>query len=179
LRGVTACSAVEEPPRLPPLPVPPWVPQFVADEAQAIYGFILFGMPKEIPQDVKTTQANKLLRFVCDERMRNVWRELLKRRRDGALMYPVKLAFTEVNESERQNAAAVELLRWILVKLDISETAVTRREAEQKHSELLNKAKQLRVDARNLFFQNIGYLRNARANRNMESHSKRCQVLIH
>jgi hypothetical protein len=100
--------------------------------------------------------ADKLLnRLVCDKRMRRVWRELLRQRRDGEFMYPARSSEPEKDKDTRQSEAMALLFCQIAFRAALSqrEKVVTYQKAKQRHKELLDKAKQLRVDAHGLFIE--------------------------
>jgi hypothetical protein len=142
-------------PRAPKLRVPHWVPKPVADYARREYAaqhslFINF-KGKNWTQKWSLHEIwpdnTSIIRLTCDPRMRVVWQELRRRHTDGSFMWPANTMTEAPSPEERQNAAMAELFRAVeLCKMRAS-IAVTRREAEQRHREVLEKAKQLRDDA--------------------------------
>jgi hypothetical protein len=141
-----------------PLQVPSWVPPIVAELARRTWLSNKSKVERKGPVPPYIEHADKLLnRLVCDKRMRRVWRELSRRRRDGEFMYPAKGSEPEKDKDTRQNEAMVLLFCQSAVRALLSqrEEVVTCQKAEQRHKELLDKAKQLRVDANGLFLQSI------------------------
>lgn len=141
---------------LSPLQIPSWVPSAVADDARRAWLKFKSQVEREgrIPPYIE--RASKLLkRLVCDERMRNVWRELSKRRRrDGEFMYPTRLEPGEDKDTQQIWAMDV-LFQWVVFRALHPDSVITCRKAEQRHKETLDKAKQLREDAARLFVESI------------------------
>jgi hypothetical protein len=107
-----------------PLQVPSWVPEPVAQVAREAY-------------TVGDDSARKVIaRLTCDPRMRGVWRELLRRRRDGTFMYP-SISFTLHLPS---------FMRLILQDALRPGRTLSRQQAKQERSRLLDMAERLRSE---------------------------------
>jgi hypothetical protein len=136
------------------LRIPPWVPKTVALAARDSF---MDGSPRRV---------ECLTRLVRDERMRAVWRELM-RRRDGTFMHPaasapayaptsatpfyVTPAAEMVTADEWQDEAMASLLQAALTYALNCGTTLTREQAEQDRLRYLDMARQLRVDASRLW----------------------------
>jgi hypothetical protein len=117
----------------PKLRIPAWVPRPVAHVAR-----------EKASEDV--TQF--LAPLVQDQRMRRVWHELSRRRRDGRFMHPAAAWWIdEVNAEERQGVAMAKLLTAALQYAARPGATSTRRKAERMHNHNFEMARQLRVDA--------------------------------
>jgi hypothetical protein len=125
------------------LQIPDWVPEPVAQAAR--YAAV-------------TPNTHKYLRrLICDERMKRVWHELARRRRDGTFMHAAARApawrpsgedsLEPCAPDEQQGAAMANLLKESLVCVIDRGTTVTRQQAEQDHRRFLKLAQQLRADA--------------------------------
>jgi hypothetical protein len=141
-----------------PLQIPSWVPPIVSELARRTWLSNKSKVEREgyVPPHVE--DADKLLnRLVCDKRMRRVWHELSRRRRDGEFMRPARGSYLERDKDTWQSEAMALLFCQSAFKALLSqrEEVVTCQKAEQRHKELLDKAKQLRADAYELFLQGI------------------------
>jgi hypothetical protein len=141
-----------------PLQIPSWVPSIIAELARRTWLSNKSEAERIGYVAPYIEDADKVLnRLVCDKRMRHVWRELSRRRRDGEFMHPVRGSEPEKDKDTLQIEAMAHLFCQSAFKalLSYGEEVVTRQQAEQRHKELLDKAKQLRVDACRLFFQSV------------------------
>ncbi len=155
------------------LQIPSWVPPAVADVARRHWHY--FKSRVEYAEE-----GTKLLsRLICDERMRSVWRELSRRRRDGEFMYPVRSKL-EKNKDTRQSLGMATLFGWGAIQAMVPGEVVTCQKAEQRHKEILDKAKQLRADAWNLYLQSIDRSTPLSESRlSFSDHEKRLRDLYH
>jgi hypothetical protein len=119
----------------------------------------------EVPEETKV-----LISLVCDGRMRRVWHELSRRRRDGTFLHPAQsiegvdvVVFAgdrlERERDERQGAAMAKLLEAVLHYRLPPPTPVTmtRRQAEQIRIRDLETARNLWMDALRAYFEVPGY----------------------
>jgi hypothetical protein len=111
--------------------IPFWVPDSVAEVVRG--------------RRLLQYELLSLVRLTCDPQMRSVWRELSRRHRNGAFLYP----------AERQDAAMAELFSEAMRHAFRSQTVITRRQAEQRHRELMEKADELLADGSVLFTQAV------------------------
>jgi hypothetical protein len=116
------------------LRIPSWVPPPVAQIA------------REMASDDATPFLTAL---VQDQRMRRVWHELSKRRRDGSFMHPAAPWWIDpVNEEEeRQGVAMAKLLTAAVQFASRPGATSTRRKIERIRKHHLEMARQLRADA--------------------------------
>jgi hypothetical protein len=135
--------------------IPSWVPNSVAEVARRNFTTsqheILIPDGYEFrPPDAESLvydlpEVESLFRLVCDQRMRGVWRELSRRRRNGAFLHP----------AEQQDAAMAELFSAAVRCTFRAQTAVTCRQAKQNHRELTEKADELLADGATLLFRMV------------------------
>jgi hypothetical protein len=107
-----------------PLQVPSWVPEPVAQVAREAYA--------AGDESARTVIA----RLACDPRMRGVWRELLRRRRDGTFMHPAVSFFTQYHLRTFTRLILQDALR--------PGRTLSRRQAERERNRLLDMAERLR-----------------------------------
>jgi hypothetical protein len=141
-----------------PLEIPSWVPPMIAELARRTWLSNKSKVEQKGYVAPYVEHADKLLnRLVCDKRMRRVWHELSRRRRDGEFMYPATGSEPEKDKDTRQSEAMALLFcqTAFMALLSQTEGVVTCQKAEQRHKELLDKVKQLRADANGLFLQSI------------------------
>jgi hypothetical protein len=114
-------------------------------------------------QDELADRTGGYLSLACDPRMKSVWRELSKQRRNGGFLHPaadkdelttqhggrrLKTApSSKVNPKARQDAAMLELFKAALECRSRYSETTTQRQAEQKRNQLLAKADMLKIDA--------------------------------
>jgi hypothetical protein len=118
---------------------------------------------------VRALQETTVLTFlVLHPRMRRVWHELSRRRRDGTFLHPAQSTINSrpaawpvvgVNVDEPQGAAMAQLLEAVLryIRPSPSPATMTRREAEQLRDRDLETALNLRTDALNTYYELPGY----------------------
>jgi hypothetical protein len=115
------------------LVIPPWVPDAVSKAARALNPPAGKGDDNPIYEVLK--------RLLVDQRMRRVWRELTKQKKDSAttFVHSAKLTWDFDNAADRQDTAIASLL-YLAVNLAISDpTVMTRREVEVQRRRFLDK----------------------------------------
>jgi hypothetical protein len=114
------------------LRIPSWVPPPVAQIAL------------EMASDDATPFLTAL---VQDQRMRRVWHELSRQRRDGRFMHPAAWWIDAVNAEDRQGVAMAKLLTAAVQFASRPGATSTRRKIERIRKHHLEMARQLRADA--------------------------------
>jgi hypothetical protein len=128
----------------PKLRIPAWVPKPVAHIARQKARVRNHRRNRTVGEDV--TQF--LTPLVQDQRMRRVWHELLRRRRDGTFMHPAAAWWIDAtNAEERQGVAMAKLLTAALQFAARPGATSTRRKAERMRNHNLEMARHLRADA--------------------------------
>jgi len=115
----------------PRLDIPSWVPEPIAQYV-----------------DTYWADGGRALRsLACDPRMKGVWRQLSRRARNGAFLYPARSSSASTAE-DRQNAAMLKLFSVACGCQELhGETTMTRGQAEQKRNRFLAQAEELKTDA--------------------------------
>src|SRR5262249_17956456 len=117
------------------LRIPTWVPEAVARYASYTYR-----------ADIGRASQAALKTLVCDPRMKDVWRELSKRR-NGVFLHPARPS-SALTAKDRQDAAMLRLFNMAYgCQEPHGETTTTRGQAEQKRSYFLAKVEELKTDA--------------------------------
>jgi len=165
--GIAAVDVSD--PALRTLPIPSWVPAPVARSIRTKYaeyvhelaGLARYALPDE-GRDFLVYVMELLLPVVCDPRMRSIWRELYRPRRNGTFLHPARDAWWErrmlflqpaggpsaADARDRQDEAAIELFdAAALACQQLLGATTTRREAEQQRDRYLAKARELERDA--------------------------------
>ncbi len=96
---------------LPQLELPNWLPSPVAEEAQLVYDEILQHDRKRYPRPFTASEEIKvLLRLASDQRMKKVWNELRKKKRErpSELLHPLRPDVLLLADEIPQDVA----LRW-------------------------------------------------------------------
>jgi hypothetical protein len=105
-------------------------------------------MPSWVPPPVAhVARQNASSPLVQDQRMRRVWRQLLRRRRDGTFMHPAAWWIDGVNAEERRGVALAKLLTTALQFAARPGATSTRRKVERMRNHNLEMARHLRADA--------------------------------
>jgi hypothetical protein len=184
-------AVVSSPTALPVLSIPSWVPTAVARSARAKYAenvHLVFSTVErkagfdadvdELADEARDQLADKIRNqrvfrdtlvfitelfqpLICDLRMRRVWEELRRRRRDGAFLHPARGAWWErrmpfllltgapsaADASERQDEAMVELFDAARACQQCYRATTTRRQTEQQRDYYLTQAQALVLNA--------------------------------
>jgi hypothetical protein len=127
------------------LTIPTWVPEPVAQAARILHA-----------HHVKSIDAKYnagLERLIGDERMRSVWNELSKRRREqyqktDVFLHSANLLWIDSEAPQDHQGAAMASLLYVSVNLTVNNPRViTRKELEKLRSGMLDKVAALRTAA--------------------------------
>jgi hypothetical protein len=129
------------------LQVPDWVPASVKEQALLAWAHWSQVLSTGFPEFEAVTRFRRL---VCDQRMRKVWKELLRRKRDGSGFVNPAWGRSDLQSERNQQ----ETLQWffILVVTHLSPDIVvrTRAEVETERAQLFDAVKKLHAIARNI-----------------------------
>jgi hypothetical protein len=127
----------------PPLRIPFWVPESVAQVARQTYAEASKHVDGFSVEEIASV-SKFLIPLVRDQRMRGVWHEL-SRRRNGIFLHPASIVQGPLSDN-RQAAAMAELFEAAVTYRLKPGVTTTRRRAEQRRNEFLAKAQALRID---------------------------------
>lgn len=125
------------------LRIPSWVPKSVAAAACEEYDAAVDERARGVPSDLPKFP----LPLLSDERMRGVWLELQRKRRDGGgFLHPADRSISAASAEERQ-AVAMEMLFRAAVKYTIRPgRTMTRQKEEENSRRWIWKAGDLQMD---------------------------------